>query len=331
MTLFGFCPQCHRCDDMERFPKCTRCKKRPLLVSPSDTFFREIFVEGKRPTQAELLELQSYEFAPAQMSEVERKVAKKKLGMGWILGLTALVLGPILFAFLGAISLRGLAWICLAGLLLYGIFSPVAATVAYLHNKTFGGKQKTPRDAFVHYWFCSIFIRNNEKETEFESSEFAAASALRHVPEGYRTGFDPSAISAYADGLRNAVQQILKEQAQMARSAYEVHHYWVEYDIFPSFKEKDIPKPTRESSVYELNLNIELVFRAFQTNHSTYEKMVINLAKVMVHVRQTCIRNGEYWFMYDLAPAFTVAAARQESGPDKRIPEQPTRKCERRR
>lgn len=314
MSLFGFCPQCHRCDNMERFPRCSRCKKRPLLVSPSDVFFYEIFVEGKHPTQAELLELQSYGFGPAQMSEVERKVAKKKLGMSWTLGLFALILGPILFAFLGAISLRGLAWICLTGLLLYGILSPVAATVTYLHNKTFGGKQKTPRDAFVHYWFCSVFSRNDEKETEFESSEFAAASALRHVPKGYRARLDPSSISTYADGLRNTVQQILKEQAQTARNSFDIHPYWVDYDIFSSFKEKDIPKPTRESGVCELHTDIELTFRAFQTNRSTYEKMFINLAKVVLHVRQTCIRNGECWFMYDLTPAFTVAAARQENG-----------------
>ncbi|NLT40316.1 MAG: DUF308 domain-containing protein [Clostridiales bacterium] len=311
MSQFGFCPQCRRCDNMDRFPKCARCKSRPRLVSPSDTFFHEIFVEGKRPTQAELLELQSCAFGPAHMNDVEHNVAKKKLGKSVSIGLCSLVLGLMLFALLQFVSLRGLAWVCMACLLLYGIVSPVAAVVGYIHNKSSGGKHKTPRSAFVHYWLSSVFRLSAEKETEFESPEFAAASALRHVPESYRVKLDEGHIASYIVNMRNTVQQILKERAQMSREAYAVHHYWVDCGIFPSIREKDFPKPTRESGVYELNTDVELIFRVFQTNRSTYEKMYVNLAKVVLHVRQTCIRNGKRWFMYDLTPAVAAGAAGQ--------------------
>ena len=117
MSQFGFCPQCRRCDNMDRFPKCARCKSRPRLVSPSDTFFHEIFVEGKRPTQAELLELQSCAFGPAHMNDVEHNVAKKKLGKSVSIGLCSLVLGLMLLPF----STRMLR----AGMGLYGMLAPV--------------------------------------------------------------------------------------------------------------------------------------------------------------------------------------------------------------
>ncbi|HWQ58891.1 MAG TPA: hypothetical protein VN540_07690, partial [Clostridia bacterium] len=299
--LYGVCPKCHRHGDMDGSRKCHACGNNTLRISPASVYCREIAVEGARPTQAELQELQSCAFGAGQMSDADQKAAEKKWNDAVGMGIVEMAAGAVLTAIFIRSAYQWIAYIGFL-LLLHGGWQLISNGVEYFYKNKLLGKQKTPRNAFYHYWVNSVFNEDERGEDPRVRAEHKSATALRQVPEIYRARLDPGAITSYIGGLNG----IITELAQSSRSAYGISPMNTDR-IVVTFSEASLPHPKSEDGVAELETRLECVYRADFA--SSYH---IDLAKLVIRVKQTCIRNGENWFLYDLTPAYTEVKPEQD-------------------
>lgn len=262
----------------------------PQSGEPKPVYFDAI---GKSPESEEATKLVTLPFEKKPLSSEELKDALKWFFIGiavavglWFFGRWVINnfvgLGIIFFGYGGAYLGAPVS-------VIFGLSS--------LFKIFRSGRKKKAEDSLKWVWQTS-FLGEDAVGKRFGKLEYALGTIERAVPAGIP--FDREQLKGYITGLRETLGRAMDETTLPARE--EKPGGWSEGGAVKSI----VIEGSRELYPGVSELSATVTFKDVITRSGADNKAYnVISAIVEIHIKNTFIRSGKYWFPYDLTPAVT--------------------------
>ena len=299
------CGNCKKLISGKATGKCPVCNKEFVGYEVGSPVMKELFVEGRSPTSDETYKLRNTPFSRKSLSAGERKKGIQSIIIG--------IVAPPLFILFGLWVINNFVG---PGVLFFGYGALIAAPIfAILFIFTWGinvlvrdPRKKNIKNVFLWIWRESYKdALDNDLENDKEGHcKYAYGSVIRCAPDTVSDRVSEESLKEYLSKIRNTFKVILDEASEGINTSCKwkdgsnVRNIWntswkISEETINILNENEtengISKATGCFTVKKILSQVE--------GDDTYE---LHVAAVSVKVGGYYIKNGDYWFSYDLMP-----------------------------
>jgi hypothetical protein len=298
------CSKCRKLFSINE-KKCPACE---TPVAGNETGFPpmlSISMECKKPENEIFEKLMKEPFKKTGPSEGEAKSARNKI----LIGIGILLFG-VLFGMWVINTFRGF------GVIVFGYGSLIAGPIGFIvflkegvKLLTRDGRKKSVKESFIWLWAESYYGEIFSKGKR--SVEYSCACAKRCIPESLARTIDDAIHVKYVRDIQKQLDFLFSGMLQKIdyscnlNTVENISTEWKFETEINIENEKEIVTGLKEVTGI---VKLKKILNYFVPGGNTGSSYDINVADVLIKIHGYYIRNGEYFFPYDIMPKIVEKA-----------------------